>query len=128
MQINRRYGYYAAAIIWMAVIFYFSSLPDLKSSLPNVWDLVLRKMVHAFEFGLLYMLWWKSLADSKHRWFSAFCIAFAYAVSDEFHQSFVHGRVASPVDVGIDTFGIVIAILLLKYKNNSAKTGGVVNR
>ena len=34
-------------------------------------------------------------------------IGAAYAASDEFHQRFASGRYASPVDVGIDTCGVI---------------------
>jgi VanZ family protein len=36
-----------------------------------------------------------------------------WGVSDEFHQSFVPGRNASALDVVADTFGFVMAVLLL---------------
>ncbi len=104
------------AVLWMAVIFYFSSLPDLKSDLPTLWDFIVRKIAHMFEFGVLYALWWRSLAGIRHRWVWSFVIAIIYSISDEFHQSFIHGRVASPIDVGIDICGMVIAAALLKNK------------
>ena len=44
---------------------------------------------------------------------AALAIAVLYAVSDEFHQSFVEGRNGSPLDVGIDTVGAAISARLL---------------
>ena len=41
----------------------------------------------------------------------AIVVALAYAVSDEWHQSFVPGRTATPVDVAIDAIGIGLAAL-----------------
>ena len=41
----------------------------------------------------------------------AIAVALAYAVSDEWHQSFVPGRTATPVDVAIDGIGIGLAAL-----------------
>ena len=35
-----------------------------------------------------------------------------YAVSDEAHQTFVPGRMGSPIDVAIDTLGIVAGVVL----------------
>ena len=35
-------------------------------------------------------------------------------MSDEFHQTFVDGRVGSPVDVGIDATGIALAYLAVR--------------
>ena len=40
------------------------------------------------------------------------CVGFA--CSDEYHQSFVAGRAASKKDVAIDSFGILIGILLVR--------------
>ena len=44
-------------------------------------------------------------------------IAVAYAISDEYHQSFVEGRHGSPVDVLIDSTGVAIAIAMsIRYE------------
>ncbi|MGL5356862.1 MAG: VanZ family protein [Cetobacterium sp.] len=42
------------------------------------------------------------------------CFVTLYAISDEYHQSFVNGRGASPYDVGIDSFGGALGIALSK--------------
>ncbi len=42
----------------------------------------------------------------------AICIG--YACTDEYHQSFVAGRAASKKDVAIDSFGVLIGILLVR--------------
>jgi VanZ family protein len=105
-----------AAILWMGVIFYFSSLPDLKSDLPSIWDFIFRKLAHMFEYAVLYALWWRSLVGCRNRVMWAFALTIGYSISDEFHQSFVHGRVASPIDVGIDICGMVVGYAVLKYK------------
>jgi VanZ family protein len=41
-----------------------------------------------------------------------------YAISDEFHQSFVPGRDSSIKDVLIDLIGILFAVLIYPKKNN----------
>ena len=41
-----------------------------------------------------------------------FCVAFA--CTDEYHQSYVAGRAASFKDVGIDSFGVLIGIILVR--------------
>ena len=91
----------------MAIIFVLSAQSDLNSGLGG-WDLVLRKLAHALAFGLLWWLWQRALV----RPFVAAVIALAYAVSDEWHQSFVDGRVGSARDVAIDAIGIAVAVLL----------------
>lgn len=41
-------------------------------------------------------------------------ICVAFACGDEYHQSFVAGRAASYKDVGIDSFGILVGIILVR--------------
>ena len=91
----------------MAIIFALSAQPDLGTGLGG-WDLVLRKLGHMAEFGLLWWLWQRALGRPG----AAAVIAIAYAVSDEVHQSFVAGRHGSPTDVLIDAAGVAIAYAL----------------
>ena len=93
----------------MAVIFFFSAQPDLGTGL-GVWDTVLRKAAHMAEYGLLWFLWHRAL-ETRTPW-PAVAITLAYAVSDEYHQSFVEGRHGTPVDVLIDAAGVAIAVAL----------------
>ena len=95
----------------MAVIFFFSHQPDLSSGL-GVWDLVGRKLVHAAEYALLCVLWWRALATTmtgRRAVAAAAAISIAYAVTDEIHQTFIEGRHGSPVDVAIDSAGVALA-------------------
>jgi VanZ family protein len=57
--------------------------------------------------------------DPKRAWL-AWLLAFFYAATDEFHQSFVHGRHASIFDVLIfDNFGALLALYF--YRRNHEK-------
>jgi VanZ family protein len=94
-------------LVLMGVIFLLSAQADLNSGLGG-WDTVLRKLAHMAEFGGLWWLWQRALG----RPVAAAAIALAYAASDEWHQSFVAGRVASPLDWAIDATGVAIAIAL----------------
>ena len=102
-------GRFGPPLLLMAVIFFLSAQPNLTSGLGTL-DTVLRKLAHMAEFGLLWFLWWRALGYADPR--PAIVIALAYAVSDEVHQSFVAGRVGSPVDVAIDAAGIGLAGLI----------------
>src|SRR5919106_5953237 len=91
-------------LLLMAVIWFFSAQPDLSSGLGLV-DLVGRKLIHAAEYALLCFLWWRVLrarGGTRAALAGAFLVAVAYAVVDEYHQTFVPGRSGSPVDVAID--------------------------
>lgn len=111
------------AILWAGMIFYFSSIPDLRSGLPDIFDIVLRKIAHAGEFGILAILIARGLGvNNKKTYLKAAFAAILYAVSDEIHQSFVPGRVASPIDISIDSFGAILGLIIFfKYKIITAK-------
>jgi VanZ like family len=98
---------WAPVVLWAAVIFAFSSVPDLGTGL-GTWDLVLRKIAHAGEFAVLGALLQRALRDER----AALAVGVAYAISDEVHQIFVPGRVGSPLDVAIDSVGVAVGVLL----------------
>lgn len=105
---------YFLLILWIGVIFYLSNQPDLKSGFESQMDFVLRKLAHITEYGILTFLAWRVASDrgeKKNIKYLIIAIIFSmlYATSDEYHQLFVHGRVGSPVDVMIDSVGIMIA-------------------
>ncbi len=101
-------GRFGPPVALMAVIFFLSAQPDLGTGL-GTWDTVLRKLAHAVEYGLLFLLWLRALRWSGRAAWWAAGIAILYAISDEFHQSFVEGRHGSPWDVAIDVAGVAIA-------------------
>ncbi len=97
----------------MGVIFLLSAQPDLSTGL-GLWDLILRKMAHMGSYALLTFLWWRALVrHTRHPLVIAVAISLLYAISDEWHQSFIEGRNGSPVDVGIDAVGIGAAALAI---------------
>jgi len=93
-------------LLWAAVIFALSSVPDLGTGLGG-WDLLLRKLAHVAEYTLLGALLSRALrADLP-----ALAAGIAYAASDELHQHFVPGRRGAPLDVLIDSVGVAIGVL-----------------
>lgn len=95
----------------MGFIFWFSSQPP--SNLPNFdWaDKVLKKGGHIVGYAMLAWSYWYALdLKSNKRWL-AWLFAILYAVTDEYHQSFVTGRYPSAWDVFVfDNFGALIAL------------------
>ena len=78
-----------------------------------------RKSGHVTEYAVLATLLWRALRYGTARerrmsvLFVATCFACAlFAASDEFHQSFVPSRTASPVDVTIDICGALIGLTI----------------
>jgi VanZ family protein len=94
-------------VAWAALIFAFSSVPDLGTGLGG-WDLVLRKLAHAAEYAVLGAL----LQRAVRRPVLAFALGTIYAISDELHQSFVPGRMGSPLDVVVDAAGVAVGVVL----------------
>lgn len=103
-------------ILWAGIIFYFSSLPDLKSELPNIWDLIFRKIAHISEYFVLTYFLIKTLLGhrikKKTALLAALLLAFSYAISDEYHQTFTLGRSGRFDDVLIDSVGILLMMIM----------------
>lgn len=109
-------------ILWCAVIFYFSSIPGLKTDFKSMTDLVLRKIAHITEYFILTLLFFRTFTSSKslnkkHAIVIAVFMAFLYAVSDEFHQVFVENRDGRILDVLVDSLGIFAAYRILKIRD-----------
>jgi VanZ family protein len=110
-----------APLALMGVIFYFSAQPAAAHH--AWWVIVIRKLGHVTGYALLTLLWaWALQGVVRRPVLVAVCIAFAYACTDEFHQTFVRGREGTPRDVGIDAIGMAIAWLLIRMRR-SAPTG-----
>ena len=96
----------------LAVVFWLSSLSHVPGA-QYFWD----KLLHATGYAVLGVLALRAFHGGFERLHPAPTLYSALAVilwgvSDEFHQSFVPGREASPWDVVADAGGFVIALML----------------
>lgn len=123
-------------IVWMVVIFTASTdlmsaehtsrfiAPFLRWLAPGISagailavQFFVRKLAHLTEYAILGALLWRALRESFATLTNravvggAFLIAAIFAVSDEFHQSFVASRTASPPDVLIDACGAAAGLM-----------------
>jgi len=99
------------ALLMMAVIFGFSSIPGKEMPSFGSWDLIVKKGAHVLGYALLALLLWYAQGFDQNRWWLAFMLAVLYAISDEFHQSFIPGRHPSWVDaLVIDGGGAAFAL------------------
>ncbi len=114
-----------ALAVWMGMIFVLSSsLFASEMSYDNtvnwfgMFNYVVRKCVHIFEYGVLTWLWFRSIrnpVDSVGRSIPVSSVlTLIYAMSDEWHQSFVFERSGEWSDVGYDTVGIVVMAVTLQ--------------
>ncbi|MFH0907000.1 MAG: VanZ family protein [bacterium] len=103
-------------LVWAGFIFFLSNQPDLKSSLPGQWDFILRKLAHISEYAILFFLLTRALfghqISRKKVFVLSVALSIGYAISDEYHQSFIQGRHGSAQDVLIDSAGVFLSAWL----------------
>lgn len=115
-------------VFWCGVIFFFSSIPGLKSNLPSKYDFSLRKIAHFLEYFVLMFFTLKIFAKGKLNnkkvdleVILCFLIVIFYAISDEFHQSFVTDRYFAIRDIIIDSCGGLVGYLSCKFLDRDIK-------
>lgn len=104
--------YWVPVVLYMGVIFYFSSKTGSQVQLPTP-DYI----AHGAEyFGLSWLVrWaWSGSLNSKpeQAYWLAILFSFIYGISDEFHQSFVPGRSPDVMDLLADTVGATLAMVV----------------
>jgi VanZ family protein len=143
--------YWLPVFIWLGVIFAGSTAifsteqtsrylvpflrwldPQISISTIATIHLALRKLAHIGEYAVLAVLLWRALRSGATlhprllMLFIGVWLACAiFAVSDEFHQSFVASRSASPLDVMIDisgaTFSLAICVMFAAWANRKSR-------
>lgn len=117
---------FALLIIWMGIIFCFSSFPG-GGDYGFDWIVFLeRKSAHIVEYFILTILFFRildvKLENNKIAYAVSGAFVFSYAVSDEIHQHFVFGRSAKISDVVIDLLGFSLAAVSIHlYKTRKTK-------
>lgn len=102
--------YWLPPLSFMGLIFGLSG----RSHPPGA-ELIPDYISHAIEYGILALLLFRAFANSNLRMSTLAIaiitgvIAFAYGLSDEFHQSLIAYRDANIHDVGADLVGIFLA-------------------
>ena len=107
MRASRAASTWLPVVSWAALIFALSSIPHLGTGL-GTWDTVLRKGAHVTEYAVFGLLLVRALGREA----PAFLLGVAYAITDEIHQHFVTGRHSSPIDVAIDSAGVLLGLVV----------------
>jgi VanZ family protein len=121
MRVKKLFFAWLPILLWMGLIFFLSSIPSLRIT-EGLSDLILRKLAHMTEYAILFVLFWRGLSQSnsfpvKKRLLAALVLTIFYAMSDEYHQTFVPGRAGRVWDVAIDTAGALGGLVLaVKFK------------
>jgi VanZ family protein len=116
------------AIVMMGLIFLLSSLP--ASRLPDFGaiDFLIKKGGHATGYALLGLAYFFALPprlSPGYRAAMALIMALLFALSDEYHQSFVEGRTSSLRDVFIDGSGATIALVIASIYSSNSRSSSV---
>ena len=96
------------ALAWMATLFYLSHQPSLAT--PSLFEHQ-DKLFHAGAYGLLGFLLAGALFDPARplrTLLVVWLLGSLYGMSDEFHQFFIPGRHADPLDVLADSVGALL--------------------
>jgi VanZ family protein len=97
-------------------------IPDISDEGIRGVQLVVRKTAHMVEYAILAYLAWRArrqpVRGDTRPWrrseaLFAIAVAAAFAITDEWHQSFVPSRQGQVTDVLIDTSGAVLAMWVL---------------
>ena len=137
---SRRFWRYAPLVLWAVLIFIGSGnvlsashtsilLSAVRWLFPNVRDeslavfhLLVRKAGHLTEYAILATLAARAFRTSsydllrRHWFWVSLLLAIAYALTDEFHQSFVPSRTASIYDSLIDSIGALIGLMIIRMR------------
>lgn len=141
MTWRHRLWRYGPLLAWMAFIFFASTggfsgsntsriiRPLLLWLFPAISEdqiyqvhFLTRKMAHFMEYALLAILAARAFSTSsrltlRRRWFLvSLLLVVVYALSDEYHQSFVPSRGASIYDSFIDMAGGLTALLFYAWR------------
>jgi VanZ family protein len=111
-----------AVFIWMIIIFIlstdtFSSARTQSISTPWITGFLIRKLAHWTEYFILAALLVRAMVArpagfiAKRHLLWTVILAVLYAISDEWHQSFVGSRDAKASDVLIDAIAAICGAL-----------------
>lgn len=100
-------------VLWAGLIFLVSHQP--KQAIPafDAFDLLVKKGGHVLAYAILTILLRRAGLSPR----LAASAALAYAVSDEYHQTFIPGRTGRALDVVIDAVGIMLGVLVRQYRS-----------
>jgi VanZ family protein len=101
--------------------------PNTSAETLAMVHLITRKAAHFTEYAILAFLAARAFRSSPrpalaNRWFLAsLLLVVAYALLDEYHQSFVPSRTGSIYDSLIDISGGLAALLLIRRRRNARR-------
>ena len=144
---------YAPLIFWLGLIFYASTgdfsaentsrfigplmhwlFPDISAQKMQLVHMIVRKTAHFGGYAVLGILAARAFCSSTRRWLWSrwfvwsVVLIIAYAMVDEYHQSFIPTRTGSPVDALIDITGGLAALVLFRALKLDQRLGASARR
>jgi VanZ family protein len=115
--ILRKIPAWLPALLMMALIFLVSSRRGDQLPEYGDWEYLIKKTAHGIGYGFLALSYLKALP--KRNYFLAWLFSLMYAITDEFHQTFVPGRHPSIIDVIVfDNIGAMVALWIYKIRKD----------
>lgn len=109
-------------VLWCALIFFLSSQPILPGPEDVNLDFLVKKLGHITVYGILFFFVHRALGrQSTHRTAQSVVLCVLYAISDEYHQSFVPGRTPMLRDIGFDITGMFLSWVFLRLSVRGEK-------
>ncbi len=121
--------YWALPLLYMALIFVVSSLEQPPFPMPEFEWFTIDKLYHFIEYAILgglvaraFLKAKPSVVPSQLVWGLAAVLSILYGASDEWHQTFVPGRLATVADWVADVLGSIAGVLgaYLYYKKKQS--------
>jgi VanZ family protein len=83
------------------------------------WETLIKKGAHVLAYGVLTALSFRAFAQHHFNLrltaLRTMALVMIFALTDEWHQSFVPGRHSSGLDIGFDFAGVLLASVLLFF-------------
>ncbi|MGX1901862.1 VanZ family protein [Thermolongibacillus altinsuensis] len=144
MNSTNKRMWWGLVFLWCGLIYYFTESPlftgeqtanvikaifhyfGIETSRPVSdgffsWNYIVRKFAHLSVFGTLAFFAWKAIYPHRFAWVGAWLFALAYAMFDEWHQSFQPGRTALFSDVVIDAAGAFLVLLFVWMRERAKR-------
>ena len=121
--------YWAPPLLYMALIFVVSSMKQPPFPMPEFEWFTIDKLYHFIEYAILgglvaraFLKAKPSVVPSQLVWGLAAVLSILYGASDEWHQTFVPGRLATVADWVADVLGSIAGVLgaYLYYKKKQS--------
>lgn len=118
MKLTRMIWYWGPVISLMGLIFWLSSRPSVKVAQDYIISFIIYKTLHTIEYAILFLFNYRAFRfasgiPQRKSQILSFLVTVIFAVTDEWHQTFIPTREGRARDVIIDALGGITAWILV---------------